>query len=57
MSDSESENNSDSREVESSGDEEEASDVADTINADKSEEENVSWKDLVNVGQQISTSS
>ncbi|XP_037049710.1 probable ATP-dependent RNA helicase DDX47 [Bradysia coprophila] len=45
MSESESENNSDQNEIESSG-EDEASDVDDTLNPVKTEEESVSWKDL-----------
>lgn len=47
MSESESENNSDSNEIESS-DNEEAPDVVETLDPDKTEEETVSWKDLVN---------
>lgn len=47
MSDSESENHSESNEMESSGGEEEASDVDDASNPNKTEEESVSWKDLV----------
>lgn len=46
MSESESENNSDSNDAESS-ENEEAADVVETLNPEKSEEEIVSWKDLV----------
>lgn len=48
MSESESEHNSDSNEVESSNNEEEA-DAVEILNPEKTEEEIVSWKDLVSV--------
>lgn len=48
MSESESENNSDSNDAESS-ENEEAADVVETLNPEKSEEEIVSWKDLVSL--------
>lgn len=46
MSESESENHSDSNEIESS-DNEEAPDVVETLNPETTEEVVVSWKDLV----------
>lgn len=47
MSESESENNSDSNEIESSDNEDATEVVDEPLNPEKSEDEIVSWKDLV----------